>query len=114
MDEYERFLNSDSSKYLKYFLYTSSADVSDDFYDATSHYSEFQFESGKSFANVFYPEKEDIVKRINFFTNNKAWYKKQGIPYTMGFMFYGTQTVGRHPPSKQLQTTLSDTLSLSP
>ena len=95
VDEYERFLNSDSSKYLKYFLYTPSADVSDDYYDATSHYSEFRFESGKSFANVFYPEKEDIVKRINFFTNNKAWYKKRGIPYTMGFMFYGDPGCGK-------------------
>ena len=95
VEEYERFLNSDSSKYLKYFLYTPSADVNDDYYDATSHYSEFRFESGKSFANVFYPEKEDIVKRINFFTNNKAWYKKRGIPYTMGLMFYGDPGCGK-------------------
>ena len=41
VDEYERFLNSDSSKYLKYFFYKPSAYVSDDYYDATSHYSEF-------------------------------------------------------------------------
>ena len=95
VEEYKRFLNSDSSKYLKYFLYTPSADVNDDYYDATSHYSEFRFESGKSFANVFYPEKEDIVKRINFFTNNKAWYKKRGIPYTMGLMFYGDPGCGK-------------------
>ena len=45
VEEYKRFLNSDSSKYLKYFLYTPSADVNDDYYDATSHYSEFRFES---------------------------------------------------------------------
>ena len=95
VDEYERLLNSDNSKYLKYFLYTPSADVSDDYYDATSHYSEFRFESGKSFENVFYPQKDDIVKRINFFTNNKAWYKKRGIPYTMGFMFYGDPGCGK-------------------
>lgn len=93
--EYESRLNSDNEKHLKYFLYTPSGDAADDYYDATSHYSEFKFESGKSFSNVFYPEKEDIVKRIDFFTNNKAWYKKRGIPYTMGFMFYGEPGCGK-------------------
>ena len=93
--EYESRLNSDNEKHLKYFLYTPSSDAADDHYDATSHYSEFKFESGKSFSNVFYPEKEDIVKRIDFFTNNKAWYKKRGIPYTMGFMFYGEPGCGK-------------------
>ncbi|MCP3679031.1 MAG: ATP-binding protein, partial [Gammaproteobacteria bacterium] len=95
MEEYEGLLNSDNNKYLKYFLYTPSTDVHDDYYDATSHYSEFRFESGKSFSNVFYPEKEDIVKRIDFFTNNKTWYKKRGIPYTMGLMFYGDPGCGK-------------------
>jgi len=93
--EYESRLNSDNEKSLKYFLYTPTGDSSEDYYDATSNYSEFKFESGKSFSNVFYPEKEDIVKRIDFFTNNKAWYKKRGIPYTMGFMFYGDPGCGK-------------------
>eukprot|EP00092_Neocalanus_flemingeri_P066206 GFUD01080626.1.p1 GENE.GFUD01080626.1~~GFUD01080626.1.p1 ORF type:complete len:534 (-),score=150.92 GFUD01080626.1:34-1635(-) len=93
--EYENRLNSDNEKHLKYFLYTPSGDSADDYYDATSHYSEFKFESGKSFSNIFYPEKGDIVKRIDFFANNKAWYKKRGIPYTMGFMFYGEPGCGK-------------------
>ena len=94
VEEYEGLLNSDN-KYLKYFLYTPGIDVNNDHYDAASHYSEFRFESGKSFSNVFYPEKDDIVKRIDFFTNNKAWYKKRGIPYTLGFMFYGDPGCGK-------------------
>ena len=49
----------------------------------------------QSFDNVFYPEKSDIVKRIDFFTNNKDWYKKRGIPYTMGFLFYGDPGCGK-------------------
>merc|ERR1712082_367674 len=42
VEEYEGLLNSDNNKYLKYFLYTPSTDVDDDYYDATSHYSEFR------------------------------------------------------------------------
>jgi chaperone BCS1 len=54
-----------------------------------------RFESGKTFSNIFYPEKEDILKRINFFSENKAWYKKRGIPYTMGFLLYGEPGCGK-------------------
>jgi chaperone BCS1 len=54
-----------------------------------------RFESGKTFSNIFYPEKDDILKRINFFTENKAWYKKRGIPYTMGFLLYGEPGCGK-------------------
>ena len=35
------------------------------------------------------------MKRLDFFTHNKAWYKKRGIPYTMGFMFYGDPGCGK-------------------
>merc|ERR1711936_690860 len=93
--EYQSKLNKNNDQHLKFFLYSPSGDVTEDYYDPTRHYSEFKFESGKSFSNVFYPEKEDILKRIDFFTNNKAWYKKRGIPYTMGFMFYGQPGCGK-------------------
>merc|ERR1712004_537415 len=91
--EYESRINSD--KHLKYFVYTPNNDATDDYYDATSHYQEFKFESGKAFSNVFYPEKEDLVKRLDFFSKNKEWYKRRGIPYTMGFLFYGAPGCGK-------------------
>merc|ERR1712047_223590 len=89
----ESRINSD--KHLKYFVYTPNNDATDDYYDATSHYQEFKFESGKAFSNVFYPEKEDVVKRLDFFSKNKEWYKRRGIPYTMGFLFYGAPGCGK-------------------
>merc|ERR1711902_370050 len=91
--EYESRINSD--KHLKYFVYTPNNDATDDYYDATSHYQEFKFESGKTFSNVFYPEKTDIVQRLDFFSKNKEWYKRRGIPYTMGFLFYGAPGCGK-------------------
>jgi len=93
VEEYNEHLNSD--KHLKYFVYTPSSDASEDYYDATSHYSEFRFESGKSFSNIFFPERDDIVKRLEFFAKNKGWYKSRGIPYTMGFLFYGEPGCGK-------------------
>ncbi len=91
--EYHSYLNSD--KHLRYFVYTPSSDSTNDYYDATANYSEFRFESGKSFDNIFFPEKDDILRRINFFNKNKKWYKQRGIPYTMGFLFYGEPGCGK-------------------
>ena len=91
--EYEVHLNSDS--HLKYFVYTPGSQATEDYYDATSNYAEFRFESGKNFDNIFFPEKENMVKRINFFASNKEWYKKRGIPYTMGFLLYGEPGCGK-------------------
>jgi len=93
--EYEGRLNRDRDSHLKFYLYSPSGDVTEDYFDPTRHYSEFRFESGKTFDNVFYSQKKDIVKRLDFFTQNKAWYKKRGIPYTMGFMFYGDPGCGK-------------------
>ena len=93
--EYEGRLNKDRDQHLKFFLYSPSGDVTEDYYDPTRHYSEFRFESGKTFDNVFYSQKDDILKRLDFFTNNKDWYKQRGIPYTMGFMFYGEPGCGK-------------------
>merc|ERR1712038_625940 len=93
--EYEGKLNKNNDKHLKFFLYSPSGDVTEDYYDPTRHYSEFKFESGKTFSNVFYPEKDDIMQRLDFFTKNKAWYKQRGIPYTMGFLFYGDPGCGK-------------------
>merc|ERR1711963_880065 len=93
--EYEGRLTKDTQKHLKFYLYAPSGDVTEDYYDPTRHYSEFKFESGKTFGNVFYPEKDDIMQRLDFFTKNKAWYKQRGIPYTMGFLFYGDPGCGK-------------------
>jgi len=93
--EYEQKLNGKNDKFLKFFLYAPNGNPDHRYYDPTSEYSEFKFESGKVFDNIFYPEKADIVKRIDFFTQNKDWYKKRGIPYTMGFLFYGVPGCGK-------------------
>merc|ERR1711963_1120371 len=93
--EYEGRLNRDRDSHLKFYLYSPSGDVTEDYFDPTRHYSEFRFESGKTFDNVFYSQKKDIVKRLDFFTKNKEWYKQRGIPYTMGFMFYGEPGCGK-------------------
>ena len=92
LKEYQDLMAPD--KYLRYFLY-SPPNERDDYYNPSRCYSEFRFESGKSFDNVFFPQKEDLMKRLDFFKENKAWYKSRGIPYTMGLMLFGVPGCGK-------------------
>ena len=92
LKEYQDLMAPD--KYLRYFLYSPPNDR-DDYYNPSRSYSEFRFESGKSFDNVFFPQKEDLMRRLDFFKDSKAWYKNRGIPYTMGLMLYGVPGCGK-------------------
>merc|ERR1712165_238781 len=53
------------------------------------------FESGKTFKNIFFPQKEELVERINFFLENESWYLDRGIPYTLSFLFHGEPGCGK-------------------
>lgn len=53
------------------------------------------WDSNVTFENRFFTNKEDIISKINFFLNNPDWYKKRGIPYTMGFLLWGEPGCGK-------------------
>ena len=45
--------------------------------------------------NCFFNDVERIKSRIDFFINNENWYKERGIPYQLGFLFYGPPGCGK-------------------
>ena len=53
------------------------------------------FHSDKTFGNVFFEEKKIVENRVNHFIENRDWYRKRGIPYTLGFMFSGPPGTGK-------------------
>jgi len=53
------------------------------------------FHTNKTFDNVFFTEKTNLEERVNHFLNNRSWYEKRGIPYTLGFMMYGPPGCGK-------------------
>ena len=76
---------------LKYFVFNPPID------NKTSHnsYTEFSFESVKSFNNVFFSEKESLIEKIEFFENNESWFTERGIPYMLGLLFHGDPGCGK-------------------
>jgi chaperone BCS1 len=53
------------------------------------------WESNANFQNRFFTNKEQILDKINFFIKNPEWYKKRGIPYTLGFLLWGEPGCGK-------------------
>lgn len=58
--------------------------------------SEYQLNTTKNLKkNCFFTDVDKIINRIDFFVNNKAWYEVRGIPYQLGFLFYGPPGCGK-------------------
>ena len=92
--EYEEMLLSDRDEHLKFYLYSANSDRHH-CHGASFDYLEFRFESGRTFNNIFFDLKDDIIQRLDYFANNKTWYKETGVPYTLGFMFHGEPGCGK-------------------
>jgi hypothetical protein len=58
-------------------------------------YTKNKFQTNRTFDNVFFESRDIVRRRVEFFMNNRTWYDKKGIPYTLGFMFHGPPGTGK-------------------
>jgi hypothetical protein len=72
-----------------YFMYNSKSE------EGVLHFDEYALEHDRTFDNIFLDQKEELKSRLDFFQNNRAWYKTKGIPYTLGIMFSGKPGCGK-------------------
>tara|TARA_B100001287_G_scaffold276862_1_gene290295 strand:- start:34237 stop:35706 length:1470 start_codon:yes stop_codon:yes gene_type:complete len=95
------FLNDITHKYVekikterekKQFIYSIKHIDNEDYYDS---WYESEFSTTRTFDNLFFNEKECLLKKINFFLNNKEWYHEKGIPYTLGIGLSGEPGTGK-------------------
>jgi chaperone BCS1 len=53
------------------------------------------FESARTFNNIFFDGKKQLIDKIDFFLNNKNWYYDKGIPYSLGIGLHGPPGTGK-------------------
>lgn len=58
-------------------------------------WDEYEFESTRTFNSLFFDGKDELMERIQFFLNNKDWYCKIGIPYSLGIGLHGPPGTGK-------------------
>jgi DNA replication protein DnaC len=90
----EKYLKGiEDERFNKKFIYTlAKTKYEEQKYEC---WSECVFESSKTFDNLFFAGKTDIIYKLNFFVNNKEWYYKMGIPYTIGIGLHGPPGTGK-------------------
>jgi hypothetical protein len=70
--------------------------------DTLRNWSMIQFNTTKTFDNMFFKQKNDLKERLEFFQNNENEYKRLGIPYTLGIMFHGDPGTGKTSAIKSI------------
>ena len=60
-----------------------------------NRWKEDEFISNRTFDNMFFERKVEILAKIHFFINNKSWFDKMGIPYNLGIGLHGPPGTGK-------------------
>jgi SpoVK/Ycf46/Vps4 family AAA+-type ATPase len=106
VNELKDYLETIKKKYLKqqkntryekqfiYFLNSKNLNKEDE-NDKYFLWNETEFQSNSSFDNIFFEGKEETLRKIDFFLNNKEWYQEKGIPYNLGIGLSGSPGTGK-------------------
>lgn len=93
----------DLSRNNKRFIYTYNGNSSNNnnSYEMRSNdnmltrWDEFNFISNRTFSNLFFEYKKDLINKLDFFINNRDWYDREGHPYTFGVGLHGPPGTGK-------------------
>lgn len=75
-----------------YILNKVKVDEDDSIY---SCWKEDIFESARTFQNMYFDGKKELLTKLDFFLENRDWYYKKGIPYTLGIGLHGPPGTGK-------------------
>ena len=65
-------------------------------------FTTYPFHTTCNINTIYFEGKEQIMKQITFFRDNKDWYEKHGKPYTLGICSYGKPGCGKTSFEKAL------------
>ena len=90
----EKYLASiEAERECKQFVYSLVKLDFDDF--SYERWKEIPFESTRTFNNLFFDNRESVLKKVDYFLQNKAWYFEKGIPHSLGIGIHGPPGTGK-------------------
>ena len=87
LSEYHNRMSEELEKSKKYFCPNVE--------DEILRWTVYNFESNKNMDNMYFDEKDKILKNIDHFTKNKELYQRLGIPWTLGILLHGPPGCGK-------------------
>ena len=87
-------INIEKNRKMKKFIYKLFKSPNEDRSNLRC-WMETEFVTTRKFDNLFFDNKEKTLDKINFFLNNKHWYEKMGMPYTLGIGLRGPPGTGK-------------------
>jgi len=71
-------------------------------------WDETPYSSTRTFGNLFFEGKRELLDQINFFVENKAWYYEMGNPYSLGIGLSGPPGTGKTSVMKAIANMFPD------
>ena len=91
----DKYLDSIKDLRKNQLFYYIQTDINGPDISIYSCFKETKFDSSRTFQNLFFPGKKQILDKIDFFVKNREWYYEMGIPYTLGIGIHGPPGTGK-------------------
>jgi hypothetical protein len=88
--KYNKYLEKKTTNDQYYFCFNNAEENGE-----ILNFTEKIFKTNRTFDSIFFENKDNYIKNLDFFLKNENWYIKKGIPYHYGILLHGEPGCGK-------------------